>query len=176
MNFKDFFRKNTRFMVLVTLIFLVRGTFADQYWVPSGSMLPTIQIGDLVLTNKMAYDLKLPFTQVSLMRTGEPQRGDIVVFTGPADGKRLVKRFVGMPGDQIEIRAGEIYINHEYMGTYPEGDVTRTIIIPKDRYFAMGDNRGNSLDSRYWGFVPRENILAKAHHVAFNLSRFGQAL
>jgi signal peptidase I len=172
----NFLRKHAKTLALVGLIFVVRGTFADHFYVPSGSMEPTIHIGDFVLTNKMAYDLRLPYSGVVLKHLGEPQRGDIVVFYGPADGKRLIKRFVGVPGDHVVVGLGEVRINGELMGYAPTPNERADFIIPKDRYYAMGDNRGNSLDSRYWGLVPRENIVARAHHVAVNISRFGHDL
>jgi signal peptidase I len=148
MNVKSYLRKHlsTVFMVLILVSF--RWSFADQYRVPTGSMLPTIQIGDHLLTNKIAYDFRVPFTEHKLFRTGDPQRGDIIIFISPEDGKtNLVKRVVGIPGDSI---SGEI--------------------IPPDHYFVMGDNRSNSYDSRFWGFVPRENIKGKALGVLWNVT------
>ena len=133
----------------LTLLFVVRGTFADQYRVPSGSMEPTIQIGDHIFVDKLAYDLRLPFSDTIIAKLGDPQRGDIVVLFHPVTGLRLVKRVVGLPGDLIETAQG------------PQ-------IIPPESYFVMGDNRDNSSDSRAWGYVPRDNIRARAHGVLFN--------
>jgi signal peptidase I len=89
----------------------LRSALVDWNWVPSGSMKPTILEGDLVLVNKLSYDLKVPFTTHHLMQWGDPARGDIVVFYSPSDGKRLVKRVIGLPGDTVELRNEVLYLN-----------------------------------------------------------------
>ncbi len=124
--------------------------------VPSGSMIPTLQIGDRLFVNKFIY------------RFGPPHRGDIVVFNSPFnDGVQYVKRCVALPNDTIEVRHGEIYINgtlEVFPGINIQNDDTfyGPKKIPADSYFMMGDNRGNSYDSRYWGVVSRKDILGKA--------------
>jgi signal peptidase I len=100
-------------LVLALILFSIRSSFADWNVVPSGSMRPTILEGDRVWVNKLAYDLKLPFTTWHIAEWSNPQRGDIVVFFSPHDGKRLVKRVVGLPGDSIELRNNELVINGE---------------------------------------------------------------
>jgi signal peptidase I len=103
------------FLRPIGLLFLViaplKSAVVDWNWVPTGSMKPTIMVGDLVLVNKLAYDLKVPFTTRHVASWSEPARGDIVVFFSPADGSRLVKRVVGLPGDSIELRREALYIN-----------------------------------------------------------------
>lgn len=196
MNVKGFLIKYRSSIALVIALFAFRWSFADHYRVPTGSMLPTIQLGDHVLTNKMAYDFKIPFTEVSLAHTGEPSRGDIIVFLLPRDESvNFVKRIVGLPSERLKIKNNEIFINDSLLNekylplsekpTFYEQEIE--VIIPQDMYFVMGDNRENSLDSRYWGFVPRKNIKGKAMGVLwnvsfnqiipkFNLNRIGQKL
>jgi len=168
-------------------------------------MKPTILEGDRIVVNKMAYDVAVPFTKVRLLETGEPQRGDIVVFLSPTDRKRLVKRIVGLPGDTILLRNQRIYVNgapaeydaidasdgeidtalHRYLmvdetiddRTHPIMiDPARPsrpnygpITVPADHYFMLGDNRDNSMDSRWFGFVPRELIEGRATSVALSV-------
>jgi signal peptidase I len=111
---RQFWRKEIRPMAITALIiFAARSSFADWNKVPSGSMKPTILEGDRVFVNKMAYDLKVPFTTLHLAKWSAPQRGDIVVFYSPQDGMRLVKRTVGLPGDTVELRNDELIINGE---------------------------------------------------------------
>lgn len=148
---KNFIQRHRSFAIALSLLFVVRGAIADQYLVPSGSMEPTIQIGDHIYVDKTAYDIRLPFTDVVIAETGQPARGDIIVLFHPVTGMRLVKRVVGVPGDEFEVDG-------------------KFVSVPKRKYFVMGDNRDNSSDSRVWGFVPRENIRARAHGVLFNVS------
>ena len=101
--------------VMAVLVFSARSSLADWYEVPTGSMLPTIQLGDRIFVNKLAYDLRVPFTSISLMKLGEPQRGDIVVFVHPESRIDYVKRLIGLPGDTIEIRQNVLYINGKPM-------------------------------------------------------------
>lgn len=99
----------------------LRSAVADWNWVPTGSMKPTILEGDLVFVNKLAYDLKLPFTTHHLMEWGAPERGDVVVLLSPRDGTRLVKRVIGLPGDRIELRQDRLYVN-DVAQTYTAAD------------------------------------------------------
>lgn len=179
MNVKCFLSKNKSTIAWILILFAFRWSFADHYRVPTGSMLPTIQLGDHILTNKMAYDFKIPYTEIRLTKTGEPAHGDVIVFLYPKDESvNFVKRVVGLPGETLKIEDNKIYINNELLNEEYLPEQVKNIIyqhqfeiqIPKDMYFVMGDNRENSLDSRYWGFVPRKNIKGKAFKVLWNIS------
>ena len=100
-------------LIFIALMSVFRSAVADWYTVPTGSMNPTIVEGDRIFTNKMAYDIRIPFTHVSLYQTGEPARGDIIIFDSKAAGNRLVKRVIGMPGDTVELRDNQLFINHQ---------------------------------------------------------------
>jgi len=104
-------RDNKGFVLFIVFLFLFRGAVADWHPVPTGSMKPTILEGDVIWENKMAYDIQVPFTDISLYRTGEPKRGDIIVFTSDVAKKRLIKRLVGLPGDIIKIQQNNLIIN-----------------------------------------------------------------
>lgn len=106
-------KNNKGFLIFLLFLFIFRGAIADWHPVPTGSMKPTILEGDVVWENKLAYDLQVPFTNISLMRLGEPKRGDIVVFTSEKAGKRLIKRLIGLPGDTLEVRNNQLFINGE---------------------------------------------------------------
>lgn len=104
-------RDNKGFVLFIIFLFVFRGAIADWHPVPTGSMKPTILEGDVIWENKMAYDLQIPFTDISLLRTGEPKRGDIIVFTSDVAKKRLIKRLIGLPGDTIQIHKNNLFIN-----------------------------------------------------------------
>jgi len=106
-------RRNRGFLLLLLGFGLFRTAIADYNPIPSGSMRPTLLEGDVVLVNRIAYDLKVPLTDVALARLGEPRRGDVVTFTSPSDGVRLIKRVVGLPGDTLEMRGEVLYVNGE---------------------------------------------------------------
>lgn len=106
-------KNNKGFLIFIAFLFVFRGAIADWHPVPTGSMKPTILEGDVVWENKLAYDLQIPFTDISLLRLGEPKRGDIVVFTSKKAGKRLIKRLIGVPGDTLEFRNNVLFINGE---------------------------------------------------------------
>jgi signal peptidase I len=131
-----------------------RSAIADWNIVPTGSMKPTIIEGDRIFVNKLAYGLKVPFTTWHLAQWSEPARGDIIVFNSPADGMRLVKRVAGVPGDRVTMRG------------------SATVTIPADHYFVLGDNRGNSADSRVIGLIPRENILGRSSRVVLSFDPY----
>jgi len=208
----------------VLLITAAKSALADINFVPSGSMEPTILPGEVVLINKLAYDLRIPFTWERLARWGNPARGDVVVCFAPDDGTRLVKRVVGLPGDILELRHETVWVNgrplayqaapRELSRLLPESErpgalfATETLgnhqhavmvlpargalrdfgplQIPPDAYFVMGDNRDNSRDSRYFGFVPRREIIGAVGAVALSFDpghwlrprfgRFGQRI
>ena len=178
-------------LVGAAIVFPIKSAIADFNWVPSGSMEPTITPLEFVWVNKLAYDLKVPFTTVHLATWSDPQRGDVAVFFSPADGTRLVKRVIGLPGDTVEMRQDRLVINGRPVG-YTEIDRTapgrlsaredlpgrphriqvitdraayRTfgpVTVPEGTYFMLGDNRDNSHDSRFYGPVPREKIVGRA--------------
>ena len=106
-------KNNKVFIIFIFFLFVFRGAVADWHPVPTGSMKPTILEGDVVWENKLAYDLQVPFTSISLARLGEPKRGEIIVFTSGAANKRLIKRLVGLPGDTVEVVHNRLYINGE---------------------------------------------------------------
>ena len=122
--------REQRGLLLFLLCFgVLRTAVADWNPVPSGSMRPTILEGDVVLVNRLAYDLKLPLTDHILLPLGEPRRGDIAVFSSPQDGTRLIKRIVGLPGDLVELRQGRLYLNGE-AATYDQGETRAETVLP----------------------------------------------
>ncbi len=202
----NFLKKHISTFVFLFLLVGVRTTFANQYLVPTGSMEPTIAIGDRIFVNRVAYDLKLPFTNTILKRLGEPERGDVVVFDSPIQpGMVLVKRLVALPGDHLRFENGFIFLNgkrlddfrgedlyRERLGTHtyrvqrdPRSFVPekREFVVPPAQYLMFGDNRDHSADSRVFGFVKRELLIGRASHVLFSmdfpsvkLERVGQKL
>src|SRR5512135_1654359 len=110
---KQWLRENRGFIVFIVLFGIFRTAIADWNPIPSGSMRPSLLEGDVVFVNRLAYDLKVPLTDVVLAHLGDPQRGDIVTFISPADGKRLIKRLVALPGDVVEMRDKQLFINGE---------------------------------------------------------------
>jgi signal peptidase I len=158
-------------VVAVVAAILIRSFVVQPFFIPSGSMEPTLKIGDRVLVNKLSYD----FHSV--------HRGDIVVFTKPPNDfspgvKDLIKRVIGLPGESISAQNGEIDINgrplHE--SWLPRGVTTQNfgpVVIPKGRYFMMGDNRGDSADSRVFGPVPSKLFIGRAFALVWPLSRLG---
>jgi signal peptidase I len=167
----------------VVLALIIRTWGVQAFKIPSGSMKPTLLIGDHLLVSKSSYGIKLPFSDSVLIPLGDPERGDIVVFRFPEDpSKDFIKRIIGLPGDKVEVRNKEVYINGKRLKD-PWAHYTDRVIlsrnsgqprdffgpmeVPPDKYFVMGDNRDESYDSRFWfgnkgGFVPREDILGKA--------------
>src|SRR5678815_2819478 len=120
-------------LILALIVFSIRSSLADWNDVPTGSMKPTILEGDRVFVNKLAYDLKVPFTTLHIAEWSNPRRGDIVVFYSPHDGKRLVKRVVGLPGDTVELRNNTLIINGEAMEYRPISDDLLRDITPEER-------------------------------------------
>jgi signal peptidase I len=115
---------NKGFLFFLFGMIVVRSAVADWYGVPSGSMYPTLMIGDRIVTDRLAYDVKLPFTDVILKQLADPRRGDIVTFSSPEDGVRLVKRIIGLPGDVVEMRGEELIVNGEKASYVPvSGDI-----------------------------------------------------
>jgi signal peptidase I len=156
-------------IVAFALVFgFVRPFVAEAYEIPSGSMVPTLEIGDRVLANKFIY------------RFHEPNRGDIVVFESVENqDQTLIKRVVGLPGDEIQLRSGTLFVNSEpqnepYLNKdLPSLDSYGPVTVPEGKVFVMGDNRGDSADSRVFGPLPIENIEGEAFLRFWPLSRIG---
>lgn len=185
--------------LFLVLMVVFRSALADWNVVPTGSMRPTILEGDRILVNKLAYDLHVPLTHVSIHRFGDPERGDIVVFDSKLADTRLVKRVIGLPGDIVTMRDNRLVINGvaaRYSDSVPGTDAVfetesypgfshrieiaqgrgswlssfGSVVVPKDHYLVLGDNRDNSADSRYIGFVPRVNIVGRSSRVVVSLN------
>jgi len=214
------------FFPVILIVLLFRSFLAEPFKIPSGSMMPTLLVGDFVLVNKFAYGLRVPVLNTKFFAVGEPKRGDVFVFIYPGykctvDGHEVrsmkscnqpivpvtktnyIKRVIGLPGDTIAYHNKTLYVNGEeigqnyigpYVGAGSEGrrmvgaavreenltGVQHQILqapwsgeegewkVPAGQYFAMGDNRDNSEDSRYWGFVPEENLVGRAFVVWMN--------
>lgn len=161
----------------VVLALIIRTCVIQSFKIPSGSMLDTLVIGDCLLVNKFIYGIKVPFTDLRLPKIRDPKRGDVIVFKYPEDrSKDFIKRLIGTPGDQIQIRDKRVYINgnlyqnpqevHKDPQILPrelnQRDNFGPVRVPADGYFVMGDNRDNSYDSRFWGFVPQADVVGLA--------------
>ena len=156
-------------LIAAAIAFLVRGFVVQAFRIPSGSMEPTLLVGDHLLVNRLSYEMKLPFSNMVLLDLGKAKRGDVVVFSYPEDRtKDFIKRVIGEGGDTVQIRNKVVYVNGEPIkdghasfqdkavipGNFsPPRDNFGPITVPKDSYFVMGDNRDRSYDSRFWGFV-----------------------
>lgn len=172
---KSAFQEWVESIIIAFVLAMVIRTFVVQaFKIPTGSMRPTLLEGDIILVNKFIYGVRVPFTNFVLPKLRQPARGDVVVFVYPEDPKKdFIKRMVATPGETVEIRNGTIYINDKPLTDpefsqryyYNRGDFAREgfkITVPKDSYFVLGDNSLSSQDSRYWGFVPKANLLGKA--------------
>jgi signal peptidase I len=175
---KSVFREYFEAILIAVLLALFIRTFVVQaFKIPSGSMLPTLLIGDHLLVNKFSYGVRVPFSGNLLIPVGQPERGDVVVFRYPKDKTiDYIKRVIGQPGDTVEIRTKKVFVNGEpYVD--PHAHITSgtmlaaatsprdnfgPVLVPEGRVFVMGDNRDNSYDSRFWGFVDEKDILGKA--------------
>lgn len=209
------------FFPVILAVFLVRSFVVEPFKIPSGSMIPTLHIGDFILVNKFDYGIRLPLLNKKIVNIGEPQRGDVMVFRYPKDeSEDYIKRVIGVPGDIVAYENKRLTINGKplpmtqlpdyfdqeriaYFKQYDEtiGSVTHRILndpnvppfilgasdfpyrnnctynsegvvckVPPGHYFMMGDNRDDSADSRYWGFVPEKNIIGKAFFIWMNFS------
>ena len=194
------------FFPVILVVLVLRSFLVEPFRIPSGSMMPTLLVGDFILVNKFAYGIRLPVLNRKIIETGNPKRGDVVVFRYPREPTvDYIKRVVGIPGDRINYRGKVLYVNGEPMRQTPVGvytgvgsgaretgsfgaveDLTGVkhdilmhplapdfapmcrvlqsgpIVVPEGHYFAMGDNRDNSNDSRCWGLVPDANLVGKA--------------
>ncbi len=209
------------FFPVIAAVFVFRSFLFEPFKIPSSSMLPTLQIGDLILVNKFTYGIRLPIVNKKVIEINNPSRGDVMVFKFPKDmSLDYIKRVVGVPGDKVVYKDKRLTINgkeivYEQLPDYLDEDrlayyahyrehltgMTHEILndekvpgyvpspdnfpnhelcsynlegfectVPAGQYFMMGDNRDNSLDSRYWGFVPDQNIVGKAFFVWMNLA------
>lgn len=194
------------FFPVLFVILLFRSFIAEPFKIPSGSMMPTLLVGDFILVNKFAYGLRLPVLNKKIFAVGGPKRGDVFVFRYPENPKEdYIKRVIGLPGDEITYRNKVLYVNGQevpetplgpYVGPGESGrsmagaqvkqeklgEVEHRIMefpqafighegtwkVPPDHYFAMGDNRDNSQDSRFWGFVPEQNLVGRAFVIWMN--------
>jgi signal peptidase I len=209
---KSLFREYVEAALIAIFLALIIRTFVVQaFKIPSGSMEPTLLIGDHILVNKFIYGIKAPFTDHYILRISKPKRGDVVVFKWPRnEEKDFIKRVVGIAGDKIEIKDDMLYLNDEkitprYIEVYQDkyinslskylesfGESTHYIIdeyskhehfgpviVPENSIFVMGDNRDNSHDSRYWGFVSLPKLKGKAMIIYWswpNWKRFGHLI
>lgn len=175
---KSVFREYFEAICIAILLALFIRTFVVQaFKIPSGSMLPTLLIGDHLLVNKFIYGIRVPFTGKILVPLKKPKHGDVVVFRFPKDRSiDYIKRVIGTPGDTVEIKDKKIFINDKPVsdshGHVSSGSILNAkasprdnfgpVLVPEDRIFVMGDNRDNSYDSRFWGFVDQRDVLGKA--------------
>jgi len=172
---KSVIREWVESIVVAFILAMVIRTFVVQaFKIPTGSMRTTLLEGDLILVNKFIYGAKIPLTGLSLPVLRQPKRGDVIVFISPESPKKdFIKRLVALPGETAEIKSGTVYINDKpltdsvfnqryYYNRGEFGEVGKKIKIPENSFFVLGDNSASSQDSRYWGFVPRKNILGEA--------------
>lgn len=166
-------REYVETLVIALAIALVVRTFVVQaFKIPSSSMEPTLLVGDHILVNKFIYGIRIPVIGKKVFEFSQPRRGDVIVFIFPNDrSKDYIKRVIGLPGEKVEIRERKIYINDRliedpwgHFSSWGPGarDTCGPIMVPPNSLFVMGDNRDNSEDSRYWGFVPLNDVLGKA--------------
>jgi signal peptidase I len=214
----DFKREWKQYIAIILGVLIFRSVLFEPFKIPSGSMIPTLLIGDYILVNKFSYGFKVPFSDwfsdpIYITGPGKPQRGDVIVFKYPKDESlNYIKRLIGVPGDTVEIIDKIVYVNGEEVKTeeisgkeimedmddkykssqydfkffktitgeaehisqidennYSFSDFQK-ITVPEGQYFVLGDNRDVSADSRFWGFVPFENIKGRAILVWFSMS------
>lgn len=185
---KSLFREYGESLVIAFILALIIKFFLIQaFSIPSGSMENTLLIGDYLLVNKLSFGIRNPFTNRVVIPLGQPERGDVVVFIFPQDpSKDYIKRVIGLPGDKIQIINKKLNINGKLYETpqahYADSLVIPTpkspiesardnfgpVVVPPNSYFCMGDNRDRSYDSRFWGFVPMDNLKGKAMIIYFS--------
>lgn len=198
MKMSDIWKNNRFLIVFIFLMVLFRTSLADWNTVPTGSMKPTILEGDRIWVNKLAYDLKIPFTNISLKKFANPKHGDIIIFESEKAGKRLVKRVIGIPGDIVSMNNNILTLNgqplsykilnqhenkliaeeqndkmryHIQVNKYATNNSSfYNVKIPNNYYLVLGDNRDNSADSRFIGLIPRNEIIGRSQHVVISLN------
>lgn len=191
-------KENKGVLLFILLMFVFRSSLADWNSVPTGSMKPTIIEGDRILVNKMAYDIRAPFTHLSLFKIADPLTGDIIVFDSEVSDKRMVKRVIGVPGDLIAMTDNTLFINGKRLSYTDLNSASFSadkiedlagvehvvrlrrggsrlssfapITVPGGHYLTLGDNRDNSADSRVFGFVPRNEIVGRTRSVVMSLN------
>ncbi len=192
------------FFPIVFIVLILRSFVAEPFRIPSGSMMPTLLIGDFILVNKFTYGIRLPVLHTKVVELNKPERGDIAVFRFPKQpAVDYIKRVVGVPGDRVAYYNKKLYINgklakqvslgryqgvgqgrnmtgtehlvedvtdveHSILVNHGAPSVEGVFVVPEGQYFVMGDNRDNSNDSRYWGFVPEQNLVGKAFFIWMN--------
>ncbi len=192
------------FFPVILIVFLIRSFVVEPFRIPSGSMLPSLHIGDFILVNKYTYGVRLPVLNNKLVDTSYPKRGEVMVFRFPGNPSiNYIKRVVGIPGDHILYKDKKLYINgtpmeqsdarpyffasggdgqgeglrltenldgvkHDILSTSRPDMPLPEIVVPEGSYFVMGDNRDHSNDSRYWGFVPDQNLVGRAFLIWFS--------
>jgi signal peptidase I len=170
-------------IIAAIIAFFVRSFFIQAFKIPSSSMEPTLLIGDHLLVNRLSYVVKVPFTDIVILNLGSPNRGDVVVFRYPVDpSKDFIKRVIAKEGDTVLIKDKAIYINgkkaedpHAFFADtailphhLSPKDNLGPITVPRNSYFVMGDNRDRSLDSRFWGFVRKDDLVGRALIIYFS--------
>ena len=169
-------------LIAILIALFIRTFVVQAFKIPSSSMEPTLLVGDHLMVNKFIYGLRIPFTNTKFFQYKKPQRGDVVVFIYPKDhSKDFIKRVIGTEGEKVQIIHNKIYINDRLIDD-PWGHFIRTgwseslqsmenfgpVVVPKGSLFVMGDNRDNSLDSRFWGYVDLNAVLGKAFIIYFS--------
>ena len=165
--------------IAVVLALFIRTFVVQAFKIPSGSMKPTLLVGDHILVNKFIYGIKIPFTDKTIIELGKPKRGDVVVFKYPLDTKKdYIKRVIGLPGDKVELVNKQLFINgrvmddpHASYSFYGNLRNFGPVAVPAHHLFVMGDNRDESSDSRVWGFVPYAYLKGKAFLIYWSWDR-----
>ena len=183
------------FFPVLLFVLVLRSFLVEPFQIPTGSMIPTLKVGDFILVNKYAYGIRLPVVGTKILDVGDPARGDSMVFIPPHEEEYFIKRVIGLPGDRVRYQNKTLYINgveqtqvfqrevrdfrprqlefEETFGDKPHA-IYRNLyndariqewVVPEGHYFMMGDNRDQSNDSRFWGFVPDENVVGRAFAV-----------
>lgn len=184
-RFRRIAREAGIYALLLIGMLAARSTLADHYYVPSGSMQPTLLPGDRIVVDKRAYGLRIPFTQVYLGDGSAVRRGEVVIFDSPRDGARLIKRIVAVGGDEVAIRNGHLFINNQPLADGARMDTEvfagRIVrldlrhgggpdysgVVPDGKLLAVGDHRGNSLDGRMFGLIDESAVYGRAVAVYF---------
>ena len=178
--FKDYLEP---ILIAILLALFIRAFVVQAFKIPSSSMEPTLLVGDHLLVNKFIYGIRIPYANVKLFQWKKPQRGDVIVFIYPKDpSKDFIKRVIGTEGEKIQIIQNKIYINDQLIDD-PWGHFEKNslpgyflremgnfgpVVVPKDSLFVLGDNRDNSQDSRFWGFLGVNAVLGKAFILYFS--------